>query len=142
MNAETPLNQYQAGRLQVTLYLVEQALDEISSYLRGQLPRGEMYITVSDLTAAQQAEMSRVIGEIKRRIAEIKNQFALDTRTDDLRRTIMGYLGSVWESLHNTRPRNLSGFGPVAPELFETLEPQLLRMIALVDSMSSTLTRR
>ncbi|HLF85037.1 MAG TPA: hypothetical protein VI837_12755 [Blastocatellia bacterium] len=141
MSSETPLNQYQAGRLQVTLYLVEQALDEISGYLRGQLPRGEMYITVSDLTAEQQDDMLKMIGEIKQRITGIKNQFGLDTRTNDLRRTIMGYLGSVWESLHNTRPRNLSGFGTVAPELFETLEPELLKIIGLVDSMSSTLTR-
>jgi hypothetical protein len=141
MSNENPLNQYQAGRLQVTLYLVEQALDEICGYLRGQLPRGEMYITVSDLTAEQQAEILKMIGEIKQRIAEIKNEFDLETRVNDVKKTIMGHLGSVWESLHNTRPRNLSGFGEVAPELFETLEPELLRIIGLVDSMSSTLTR-
>lgn len=61
MSTETPLNQYQAGRVQVTLYLVEQALDEISRFLRGQLPRGEMYMTVSDLTAEHQAEMLKMM---------------------------------------------------------------------------------
>jgi hypothetical protein len=136
---ETSLNQYQAGRLQVTLYLVERSPDEMSVYLRGELPRGEMYVTVSDLPAEQQDEMLKMIGEVKQRIAEIKEQFGLETRVNDVKKTIMAHLGSVWESLHNTRPRNLSGFGKVAPELFETLEPELLKIIALVDSMSSKL---
>src|SRR6266540_2320275 len=106
MTQQTLLNRYQAGRLQVTLYLVEQALDQITGYLRGELPRGEMYITVSDLTAKQQGEMLKMIGEIKQWIAEIKNEFDLETRVNDVNKTIMGHLGSVWESLHNTRPRN------------------------------------
>jgi hypothetical protein len=55
----TPLNINQRRRVEVTLYLIEQALDEISRYLRGQLPRGEMYATVSDVATEQSEEFAK-----------------------------------------------------------------------------------
>ncbi len=136
------LNKHQQRRLEVTLYLVERSLDEMADYLRGELPCGEMYETHSDLSLEEQNELLTHIGEAKQRIARIKNDFGLDAGTNDLRGIIMGYLSSLWESLHNTRPRNLKGFGTVAPELFETLDPELMQIINLVGAMSRLLGAR
>jgi hypothetical protein len=117
----SPLNKNQERRLEVTLYLVEQGLDEIAGYLRGELPAGEMYKTVSDLSLVKRKDMLAVIDLSKQRIAEIKNEFRLDTRINEVKGIIMGYLGSMWENLHNTRTKNLSGFGNVAPELVDLI---------------------
>jgi hypothetical protein len=135
------LNTHQRRRLEVTLYLVEQGLDEIAGYLRGELPAGEMYKTVSDLSFDERTEMLAHIDEAKQQIAKIKSDFGLDPRTNDLRGMIMGYLSSLWESLHNTRPRNLKGFGPVAPGLDETLDPELIQIIGRINTMLAVISR-
>ena len=53
----TCLNINQRRRLELTLYLIEQSLDEISQYLRDQMPRGAMYVIVSDLAPDQSEEL-------------------------------------------------------------------------------------
>jgi hypothetical protein len=136
----TVLNINQRRRLEVTLYLIEPALDEMSLYLRGQLPRGAMYVTISDLSPDQSEELLRLIDETKRAIAEIKSQFGLEVRVNELRAMILGHLSSMWESLHNARPRNLSGFGAVSPQLFETLDPKLMALVHIMTSMSQLIT--
>jgi hypothetical protein len=136
------LNLNQQRRIQITLYLLDQSLEVIAGYLREPLPCGEMYVTVSDLQQEQRDELLKLVGEIKTRIAEIRNQFGLETKVDDVRAMIMGYLGNMWESLHNARPRNLHGFGPVAPELFTTLDPRILQIIELVNAMSKRISNK
>lgn len=133
------LNKHQKRRLEVTLYLVEQGLDVIAGLLRGELPSGEMYETVSDLSLKERSDTLARIEEAKQTIANIKIDFTLEARVNDARGIMMGHLSSLWESLHNTRPRNLKGFGTVAPELFDTLDPKLMRIIDLVSSMSRLL---
>ncbi len=135
------LNTHQRRRVEVTLYLVEQGLDEIAGYLRGELPAGEMYEMVSDLSLDERTAMLAHIDDAKRKIAKIKNDFGLDARTNDLRGLIMGYLSSLWESLHNTRPRNLKGFGAVAPALYETLDPELIQIIDRINTMLAVISR-
>jgi hypothetical protein len=92
------------------------------------------------LRQSRAKNLLRLIDETKLTIAGIKNQFGLEARVNDLRAMIMGHLGSMWESLHNARPRNLSGFGAVSPELFETLDPRLMALVRLVTSMSQLIT--
>ena len=141
--SETPssLNPYQRRKLQVTLYLVEKALDEMTEYLRGELPKGAMYETVSPTTPQQRAEMQALIFQIKERVAAVKEMFDLEAKVNDVTAIIRGYLGSIWESLHNTRPRNLGGYGAVSPDLFETLDPELLRIISLINNLEKKLMR-
>jgi hypothetical protein len=98
-----------------------------------------MYETASDLSKEERDELLERIDEAKHRIAKIKNNFSLEARTNDVRRMIIGYLSSLWESLHNTRPRNLKGFGAVAPELFETLDSELMHIIEVVGEMTRAL---
>jgi hypothetical protein len=136
------LNKHQERRLEVTLYLVEQGLDEIAGYLRGELQSGEMYETVSDLSLEERKELLICVDDAKKHIARIKSDFALEARINDVRGMIMGYLSSLWESLHNTRPRNLKGFGIVAPELFETLDPDLMKLIHLVNAMLTLVSQK
>jgi hypothetical protein len=140
-SAKSLLNKNQERRLQVTLYLVERGLDEITRYLRDELPSGEMYMTENDLTPDQQARMLETIDEIKKMIIEIKDAFSLEIRVNEVRGIIMGHLSSTWENLHNTRPQNLRGFGEVAPELFEALDPKLLIIIDLVSAMLGKVSR-
>lgn len=135
------MNIHQRRRVEITLYLIEEALDEISQYLGGELPRGEMYLTISDIASVQRKELRRLIEETKLAIAGMKNYFGLEVRVNEVRAMIMGYLGSMWESLHNTRPRNLSGFGAVSPELFETLDPKLMELVRLIEAMSHLISK-
>jgi hypothetical protein len=75
------------------------------------------------------------IDEAKLRIAAIKKDFGLEAKTNEVRRMIAGHLSSLWESVHNTRPANLGGFGPVEPTLYKTLDPELMRIIDIVNTM-------
>lgn len=140
--SNSSLNKHQERRLAVTLYLVEQGLDQIVDYLRRELPRGEMYDTTCDLSPEERDDVLARIEEAKQRIAKIKFEFQLQPKTNDVRAMIMGYLSSLWESLHNTRPRKLKGFGTVSPELFETLDPELMRIIEAVEAMIRRLGSR
>jgi hypothetical protein len=101
-----------------------------------------MYVTLSDLSETQSERMLEVIDQVKRGIASIRNQFGLDKRVNDVKGTIMAHFSSMWESLHNTRPRNLGGFGDVAPELFEILDPAILQIIKVLGRMPDILSRR
>lgn len=112
----------------------------MADYLQGPLPRGELYVTISDLTEEQVEQMLDYIGRAKDKIAWLKSHYQLELRMDDVRSMIMGQLGSMWENLHNIRPRNLSGYGEVTPELFETLEPKLLEIVDVVNIMSSIIS--
>ena len=135
------LNENQARRLEITLYLVELSLDEIAGYLHGQIQSGEMYVTIRDLSDSQREKLLEVIGQVKREIASIRDQFGLDKRVNDVKGLIMGHFSSMWESLHNARPRNLGGFGDVAPELFENLDPAILQTIKILGRMPDILSR-
>jgi hypothetical protein len=133
------LNPHQRRKLQVTLYLIEKGLDDMTHLLRGELPKGAMYETISHLTPQQETEMLALISQVKERIAALKEMFELEVKVDEVKAIMMGQLGSMWESLHNTRPRNLGGYGAVSPALFETLDPELLRIISLINDLEKTL---
>jgi hypothetical protein len=131
------LNENQERRLQVVLFVLERGLDDMAAMLGEDLPRGEMYVVERELGPAERRFLLDRIAEMRLAVSALKQRFGLAPRVTSAERVLAAMLGSLWVRLHDARPRNLSGFGAVDPSLFDTLEPELVRMIGIVEEMKS-----
>jgi len=134
-NSARLLNHNQRGGLTTTLIVLEEILCEIELILAADRCKGVLYEMRNDLPDQVKEEMQRRINLVRERIRVMVEEFALEKRNKDASRDFMGKLVYCWEILEGAKARHLSGYGAVAEELAETLDPHLNNIIILVDEM-------
>ena len=80
-------------------------------------------------------ELLKRISLVRERICVMKGEFDLEKRSKDASRDFMGKLVYGWEILEGAKARHLRGYGAVAEELANALDPHLNEIIILVDEM-------
>lgn len=133
------LNEHQKRRVEVALFLLDRDLDEIVRLLTVESTEGTLYHVDRDVDDGARAQLLAGAKEIKGTITKLKARFELEPHVRSEGSAIAALLASLWVRIHDARPRNLAGFGDVNPKLYETLEPDLMRIIQVLRRMEGRL---
>jgi hypothetical protein len=137
------LNEHQRRRLEVSLGLLDRALLEVErNYLSADLPRGEMFELTSDLTPEEEARIRATIAQIRHRLRRLREAFHLEPHRRDVRSLLRGYFSHFWATLSDCRASKLRGYGEVAPQLKQTLDPEIEALLVLIEHLERIIERR
>lgn len=134
------LNEHQHRALSSRLSSIERELSKAERLLKGDLAKGELFETTSDITQVEAEELLTIIHAGRQVIAEIKSQFALTARTEFVRAWLLGHFSIIWTILEECHSNKLEGFGNVSPKLSQSLDPKIDQLITLVNSVSKRVT--
>jgi len=137
------LNEHQRRRREVSLGLFDRALLEVErSYLSLDLVRGEMFELTSDLTPEEKARIRATIEQIRERLRLLRERFQLEPQRREVRSLLRGYFSHFWAVLSDCRASKLRGYGEVAPQLKQMLDPEIEALLVLVERVERIIERR
>ncbi len=137
------LNEHQRRRLEISLGLFDRALLEVErSYLSLDLVRGEMFELMSDLTSEEKARIRAAIEQIRERLRLLRERFQLEPQRREVRSLLRGIFSHFWAVLSDCRASKLRGYGEVAPQLKQMLDPEIEALLVLVERVERIIERR
>lgn len=131
------LNANQKRAVTVTLRLLEERLADIERVIAAD-ERGILYERVASFTPAQRARMNELIGALREQIRYLAEEFHLPREQQSAARYVVGTASLLWESVEEIRSRKLKSYGEVDPQLKQTLDPMLQRIIRLLFDLTET----
>lgn len=131
------LNANQKRAVTVTLRLLEERLADIERVIAAD-ERGILYERVASFTPAQRARMNELIGALREQIRQVAEEFQLPREQHSAARYVVGTVSLLWESVEEIRSRKLKSYGEVEPQLKQTLDPMLQRIIRLLFDLTAT----
>lgn len=134
------LNELQRRRVSLTLLGLEEDLHDIEEHLKRGDYRGILYGITNDIPSPTRDAMISKMTLIKEKISELSERFSLRGETEMLSREIFGKMSVIWVSLEETKAGRLRGYGGVAEELHDLLDPALDEIIVLLEEIRQALS--
>lgn len=131
------LNANQKRFLRVTLGVVEDELMNLKRLLQTGGEERLFLRTLDDLTQEEKQNVIEEIDRLKEHMFYLKTLFHLGTGERNVRRMVKGASVYLAVDLEETVSDRLRGRGEVGPELKETLDPILEKMISFLHDMWS-----
>jgi hypothetical protein len=135
------LNENQKRAVTITLRLLEERLAAVEQMIHED-EQGVLYSRRASFTPEQVGRIETLIAAMRDEIRHVATEFQLPREEQNAARAIVGALEMSWESLEEVRPRRLKNYGSVDPELKETLDPSLKRLIHLLFELQDVATGR
>ncbi|GBC76829.1 hypothetical protein HRbin08_00297 [bacterium HR08] len=137
------LNEHQRRRLEVSFGLLDRALVEMERlYLSSDLPQGAMFEVTSDLTPDERAHIRMTIARVRDRLRRLREQFQLQPQRREVRSLLRGYFAHFWAVLSDCRADKLRGYGEVAPQLKQALDPEVEALLIAVQRLEQVIERQ
>lgn len=131
------LNEHQRRALSTRLAMLDRWLYDVEQVLSDDCPRGEMFEVINDLTDGQRERVLRLLNEARDQIRVSRECFGLEPKREYLHQWLAGHFSIFWTILEDSRAAKLKGFGGVSPDLAAQLDPQIDRLVHLVNSIKS-----
>ena len=125
------MNPNQVRTVTVTLRLLEERLADIERII-SEDEQGILYRRVARFTPQQRTRMNEIIRSMREQIGRAAEEFKLTREEQNAVGHILGALDMSWESLEDIYSRKLKSYGEVDPELQQTLDPILQKLIRLL----------
>jgi len=129
------LNANQERFLRATLGVVEGELMNLRRLLRMDEEERLFLRTVDDLTQQEKQRLVEKMDRLKEYTLHLKNLFGLNPGERSVRRMVKAASVYLAVDLEETMSDRLRGRGEVAPDVKETLDPVLKKMVSLVRDM-------
>jgi hypothetical protein len=129
------ISKYQKTRLSVSMRVLENTVYEMEELVRDSNGRKTMTETVNNLTQRERDMILKRIVEIKESINYIAEHLNLTRRKVEAKNLILGAMTVERVNLDEMKSKGLRGYGEVPDDLREFLDPQVEKMIALVDEI-------
>jgi len=129
------LNADQERFLRATLGVVEGELINLRRLLLKDEEERLFLHTVDDLTQQEKQRLVEKVDRLKAHMLHLKNLFGLEPGERSVRRMVKAASVYLAVDLEETMSDRLRGRGEVAPDIKETLDPVLKKMISLVRDM-------
>ncbi len=133
------LNEAQKRRVSVTFSSLEENLHDMERLLKGGDYIGIVHAMYNDVPEPVRDALLAKIAQVKNRIRSLAERFDLKREQRSLSRRLFAQLSYDWTTLEETTTRHLQGYGDVAKELKETLDPELNAIIGLIVEMERLL---
>ena len=122
-------------RLSVLMQVLENTVYEMEELVRDSNRRRTMTETVNNLTQRERDMILNCIVEIKESINYIAEHLNLTRKKVEAKNLILGAMTVERVNLDEMMSKELRGYGEVPVDLRDFLDPQVEKMIALVDEI-------
>jgi len=130
------LSRNHKAHISVSMQVLEDTIHEVEEIIiRDANLRKVMTETIDNLSSLERVLILRRIEEIKKLINQVAQKLSLDKQRDEIRSRILGVMTIQWVNLEEIKPKRLRGYGEVPDELSGFLDPQVDKMIKLVDEI-------
>lgn len=123
------------ARLSVSMQVLEDTISDVEGIIRSTNQEKAMTETVNNLSHWEKALILKRIGEIKGLINHIAQNLDLEKRKEETRSRILGAMTIQQVNLEEIKSNRLRGYGEVPDELRGFLDPQIDRMMNLIDAI-------
>ncbi len=124
-------------RLSVSMQILEDTITEVEEIMMKDANRSRvMTETIDNISPWEKARILRCTEEIKKRINHIAQKLSLEKRIEETKSQILGSMAIQWVNLEEIKSKRLRGYGEVPDELKEFLDPQVDKIMSLVDEIS------
>ena len=123
------------ARLSVSMQVLEDTISDVEEIIRSANRNKTMTETVNNLSHWEKALILKRIREIKGLINHIAQNLGLEKRKEETRSLILGTITIQQVNLEEIKSKRLRGYGEVPGELREFLDPQVDKMMNLVDEI-------
>ncbi len=110
-------------------------MHDMESQLKSADYVGVVYEMDNDIPPPVKNVLLEKIAQVKNRIRSLAERFDLEREQRSLSRRLFARLSYDWTTLEESTTRHLRGYGDVAKELNETLDPELNAIIGLIVEM-------
>jgi hypothetical protein len=128
------LNEPQRRSLQISLRAVERLIDQCRQ-MRAVATRGDeagvLLLRHAALSEAELAELQRLEEAAMKQLRLLRDAFALEPETEDLRRHLQSAFSILWADLKDERPEKLVRYGALDPNASAVLEPAIQKLVEL-----------
>jgi len=124
------LNPAQRNSVTIALRVMEQTLANLTRQA-GRSETGILYQSSLPLSNGERDQMQTLVEAARREIAALAERLQLEATKEDGRCSAAAHLSDAWTMPEDIRPAKLSRYGKVDPDLLESLEPGLDRLITL-----------
>ena len=132
------LNENQKRAVYITLAMVDEMLSELERLSLNQSISGVLHRMDTSLTEPQQQKMFVLIHQAREEMKRIAETFQFQPKIRKIQPKISGILTIMWNDLEDIKSSKLKGYGTVDPQLKETLDPHLDRLIELIMNFQTT----
>jgi hypothetical protein len=127
------LNENQKRRVHSYLMHIEKSMRRMEHLLQTQPTEGILYCVKTDLSAGQRRQLLELFEELCRRIQVVAHRFSVPRSEESLHSAIAAELSQDWTLLEELYSKKLRGLGSVSTDLKATLDPEIERLVALVN---------
>jgi len=141
MDMEIPRNH--KIRLSVSMQILEDTITEVEEIIIKDANRSRVMMeTIDNISSWEKARILRCTEEIKKLINHMAQKLSLEKRSEETKSQILGSMAIQWVNLEEIKSRRLCGYGEVPNELREFLDPQVDRIMSLVDEISKIVSSK
>lgn len=138
--AKSLLNEHQHRALSTRLALLDHQLYDAEQLVRGELGRGPMFETSSDLTAEERRTLLELLAGARDIIQKLRDRFGLVPQRQDVRHWLLGHFSILWNILQDSHAQKLKGFGEVSRDLAPGLDPEIDQLIEIVSRVRTLIS--
>lgn len=136
-----PLNEHQARAVTATLRHCEQTLRQMEQLLAGDAAAAERLVRWRwDLPPEQRAALAVQLRGLRQDMTRVAEEWGLEPEERNGTGWVRGQLAAAWVALDELSGRKLAGYGPLAPDVAQTLLPRLGDLAAEVQAALHALT--
>lgn len=129
------LNESQKRYLTSSFVTIEKLLRHILNLLQNEPQPGIFYQPVNDVPDETSVYIQKQVLELLNRLHTLKVQFNLQAVEEKNSRILASELSLCWASLLDTRPKILSGYGPLTENTANKLEMEINALTLLTTAL-------
>lgn len=129
------LNESQKRYLTSSLVTIEKLLRHVLQLLQNNPQPGIFYQPVNDIPDETSVYIQKQVLELLNRLQKLKEQFNLQSVEEKTSRILASELSLCWAGLLDTRPKILSGYGPLMNNTASKLEIEINALTQLTAAL-------
>jgi hypothetical protein len=128
--------------ISIALHLLDKQLCQWEEWLQGHVAPGVMYEQQNLLSAPQETELRRHIGELRQLMIRLRDDLQLLPTKPRTASLIVGQATVLWEMLAELNSASLQGYGAVPEELGRYLDPIGEKLASKMHEISLMFSRK
>ena len=139
---EIKITEAQKNSISSVLLILDETMDEIEELCMTQDEKGILYDVVNNLSEKEKGRVVEDINRIREVIREIARGINIKKKRYETKRLISSRIASLWEMIYEIESNRLKGYGDISKSLKEYLDPEVDKIIHLLNDIEGVLYKK
>jgi len=139
---EIKITEAQKNSISSVLLILDETMDEIEELCISKDKKGILYDVVNNLSEKEKGRVVEDINRIREIIREIAKGINIKKKRYETKRLISSRIASLWEMIYEIESNRLKGYGDVSKSLREYLDPEVDKIIHLLNDIEGVLYKK